>query len=66
MSPNTNFHCNSCDNGIVVLTKELLKNGSVKIIVNECNGCNTFYGIKSITGLIKVSNLKEREVSNEI
>jgi len=45
MSQNTNFHCNSCNNGIVVLKKELLKNGGVKIIVSECNGCNAFYGI---------------------
>ncbi|SMG32728.1 hypothetical protein SAMN05660862_2283 [Sphingobacterium psychroaquaticum] len=56
---NTNYHCDSCPNGVVVLNKRETGTG-IRLSVQNCNVCGKEYGLKESAGLVKVG----KEVKN--
>ena len=53
---NINYHCDGCNNGIVVMQKHEDNNkGSVKLTSNPCNGCKKDFKLSEASKLSKVS-----------
>jgi len=51
----TNYHCNACENGIVMVKKKEVGR-RIDFRFGDCNVCKKPFGLKSVGGLKPVSN----------